>query len=113
MSATESHGFDPVSGLRYLTLMPHLAAPSDAVVVYLHGIGERGDDLAWVKKYGLPAMLAEGRAALNCPVVCPQLEAGRVWDANQVVALIRAVSQQSKSVVLMGYSLGALKSCAQ
>jgi len=46
MNALESSGFDPTSGFRYLTLHPHGAAPTDAVVVYLHGIGERGDDLA-------------------------------------------------------------------
>ena len=37
-----------------------------SAIAYLHGAGERGNELLMVTRFGLPAMLAEGRAVTTC-----------------------------------------------
>ena len=55
------------------------------VLVFLHGSGERGDDLRQVKAWGPPRMAAEGRS-IPAIVVSPQCPADSSWG-RQVAAL--------------------------
>jgi hypothetical protein len=75
--------------------------------VWLHGIGERGDDIALVSKYGLPAALKEGRLSVNADVICPQLEAGLTWSPERLACLLAELRKQYEASALLGYSLGA------
>lgn len=60
------------------------------LVVFLHGSGERGDDIERVKVNGPPRLVAEGR---EFPfVLCsPQLEAEGDWNPDQLHALLAAL----------------------
>jgi predicted esterase len=81
---------------------------SRAVVVWLHGVGERGADPSVVANYGLPAALASGRAVSTCDVLCPQLPEGGEWNSHLVRDLILHAKPSYDIVVLIGYSLGGL-----
>ena len=62
--------------LRYLLYPPagevQAAYP---LVIFLHGVGERGDDLELVKKYGLPYYLETGEVQLPAYIAVPQCPA--------------------------------------
>jgi len=108
---TERPGYTADGGFRFLELTPSEPASRHCAVVYLHGAGERGDDLSSVKRYGLPAMVASGRASLNCRLICPQLEAEQEWQPERVAAFISYAQHQFGSVGLIGYSLGGQGVC--
>lgn len=110
MHASSHHDFDP--GFRFLRFPAGLVGAGESAVVYLHGAGERGDDLALITRFGLPAMLYEGRAATNCAVFCPQLEEGQVWQPSRVARFVESVRKTCHSVSLLGFSLGASGVCS-
>jgi predicted peptidase len=60
------------------------------LVVFLHGSGERGTDLAKVKVHGPPKHVAQG-AAYPFILICPQLEEGARWDAERLHKLLVAL----------------------
>jgi len=95
-----------------MELAPLKSEPSDAAIVYLHGSGERGNDLQLVTRFGLPAAVLEGRTRAGCPIVCPQLEADAEWDAHRVSSLIGRIRERYMKVALVGYSLGASGVCS-
>ena len=106
-----SCGHEPRSDFRYLAFS-ELAQPHPvSAIVFLHGSGERGSDLSDVARYGLPAMLSQGRASTSGAVLCPQLEAGREWDPERVATFIRSIDDQYSTKVLMGFSLGGSGVC--
>jgi predicted peptidase len=113
-------------GYRYL-----LHVPADAnvkserrwpLLLFLHGAGERGDDLWRVAIHGPPKLLrgtaplteAEKAAARmlaeNFIVVAPQCPAEAIWDDEAVLALLDAVLAKQKvdpaRVYLTGLSMG-------
>ena len=57
------------------------------VILFLHGAGERGDDLNRVKVHGPPKLVENGE---NLPfiIVSPQCPKGKVWDADVLTALL-------------------------
>ncbi len=58
------------------------------LMIFLHGAGERGDDLELVKKHGPPKLISAGT---NLPfvVVAPQCPADSWWESTQqVIALV-------------------------
>lgn len=82
-----------------------------AAIVWLHGIGERGNDLMLVAKYGLPAAISEGRLKCSADVFCPQLEIDREWDPKRIAELMTHIRGQYARSALLGFSLGALGVC--
>lgn len=57
------------------------------LLVFLHGSGERGTDLAKVKVHGPPRLIGEG-AAYPCIVASPQLEEGARWNPQRLHRLL-------------------------
>lgn len=102
---------DPGSSFRYLEFRPSGVVASSSLVVYLHGAGERGNDLSLVTRYGLPAMLEARRASVSCNVICPQLEDGASWEPGPLAAFIQKVGAPHQKVSLIGFSLGASGVC--
>lgn len=51
------------------------------VVLFLHGAGERGDDLSKVRKWGPPAMIDKGHE-FEAIVISPQCPADSWWEAE-------------------------------
>lgn len=85
--------------------------PSSAAIVWLHGVGERGNDLNRVAKYGLPAAIAEGCLQTTADFFCPQLELDREWESSRLAELMADVRRQYAGAALLGFSLGALGVC--
>lgn len=99
--------------LRYLTYPPPRVDDQRRwpLIVFLHGSGERGDDLSLVKRYGAPRYLEDG---LRIPafVVAPQCPAEQRWemlidDLERLVrGLVETLPVDPENVSLTGFSLG-------
>ena len=79
------------------------------LILFLHGAGERGDDLDILERTGLPKLLKEGRR-LPFVIVAPQCPAGGWWRPDPLVELLDHVIAEyrvdSKRVYLTGLSMG-------
>jgi predicted peptidase len=99
--------------LRYLTYPPIRVSDQRRwpLIVFLHGSGERGDDLSLVKRYGAPRYLEDG---LRIPafVVAPQCPSAQSWDLlieeleRLVDQLLARLPVDETRVSLTGFSLG-------
>lgn len=115
-AAQQAHAFDLPGRTRPLRAWVALPAGYDAeparrwpLVVFLHGSGERGDELARVKVHGPPRHVDAGRA-YPFILVSPQLEADGSWNPQDLHAL-RSVLQQrwrvdTARITATGLSLG-------
>lgn len=100
-------------GYRYLLSLPAGYEGDQGknwpLVVFLHGAGERGDDLKLLKKHGPPKLIDQGKD-LGAIVVSPQVLAGQIWDPHGVKALTDAVSSSLRvdrdRIYLTGISMG-------
>lgn len=71
-----------MSQLKYLLYRPKGIEPDPRpLIVFLHGIGERGDDLELVKKWGLPRAIETGVVQLPAYVAVPQCPDDEAWSA--------------------------------
>ena len=103
----------PTSQHTTINAMPALhfsaaGARSEAVLIWLHGSGERGNDPSAVARYGLPAELASRRAVLTCDLICPQIQEEGAWDPDLVHSVVQSAKQRYKIVILVGFSLGGV-----
>ena len=79
------------------------------LLLFLHGAGERGDDLKLVKKHGPPKLIAAGK---HFPfiVVSPQCPKNRWWEPIELVALLDKIGGKYKvdpnRVYVTGLSMG-------
>jgi len=89
-------------------------APSEGgwpLIIFLHGAGERGDDLARVKKHGIARRLEEGMI-LDAIVASPQCPTDSWWT-NELIALnalldhlLAAYAVDASRIYLTGLSMG-------
>lgn len=99
--------------LRYRLWQPAGAAASPPwpLILFLHGSGERGGDLALVEREGLPRMLAGG-LELPCLVAAPQCPADSDWElqADALLALLDDLQARypvdARRLYLTGLSMG-------
>lgn len=79
-------------GYSYLLHLPegHSGEPGWPLLLFLHGVGERGDDLEKVKAQGLPRVIEEG-ADLPFVAVSPQCGSGRYWANELLIPLLDEV----------------------
>jgi predicted peptidase len=79
------------------------------LIVFLHGSGERGDDLAKVKVHG-PPKIVEQKPDFEFLVVSPQVPSGERWDADKLMQLVDQVAKSLKvdqdRIYLTGLSMG-------
>ena len=79
------------------------------LLLFLHGSGERGDDLELVKKHGPPKLIAEGK---DFPfiVVSPQCPSGQSWEPYELNVLLNDLSGKYKvdqdRIYVTGLSMG-------
>jgi predicted peptidase len=103
MSATLRHWLVLPAGYHE---QPRRAWP---LVVFLHGSGERGRDLAKVKVHGLPKLIDAG-ARVPAIVVSPQCEENDEWDPHLLHALLLALRREWRidpaRVTATGMSMG-------
>ncbi|MBS0206727.1 MAG: dienelactone hydrolase family protein [Planctomycetes bacterium] len=80
----------PGSKLGYwLSLPGNYGQPNQTypLLMFLHGSGERGDDLSRVKKHGPPKLIGEGQS-LPFVVVSPQCPADQHWEPEILLELL-------------------------
>ena len=97
---------------KYLVYLPKdyaAAVKRWPLMLFLHGAGERGDDLALVAKHGPLKFVRQGT---NFPfiIVAPQCPKGQHWDNEVLIALLDRVVKQyavdESRVYLTGLSMG-------
>jgi predicted peptidase len=97
--------------IKYLLYLPkdYDAQPSWPLVLFLHGAGERGDDLEMVKKAGPPKLIAEGQSFPGL-VVSPQCPKDKSWEPFELSALLDEIVEKYKvdqdRIYLTGLSMG-------
>lgn len=101
--------------LRYLLHLPEGAQERAEgsgrlpLVLFLHGAGERGEDLARVTVHGPPALVRRG-TRFPFILVAPQCPEGRVWDPVALTALledcVRRLPVDPERVYVTGLSMG-------
>ncbi|MCA8996263.1 MAG: prolyl oligopeptidase family serine peptidase, partial [Planctomycetaceae bacterium] len=97
--------------LNYLLYLPKNYEDQEQwpLLLFLHGSGERGDDLELVKKHGPPKLIASG---MDFPfiVVSPQCPQDRRWEPIELVALLDNLSARYKvdtdRIYVTGLSMG-------
>lgn len=81
------------------------------LLIFLHGSGERGSDLAQVTKWGPPHVVAE-HPGTPMLIASPQLEAGGDWDVARLDRLLadlrRTYRIDDARIYLTGLSLGGM-----
>ena len=99
-------------GAKYLLYLPESYARTETkwpLIVFLHGSGERGDDLEKVAVNGPPNFLRQ-RKDFPFIVASPQLPDGERWSSDVVIALIDELLEHLRvdtdRVYLTGLSLG-------
>jgi predicted peptidase len=98
---------------RYLLFLPrgYDADPDRRwpLILFLHGAGERGDDLQRVAVHGPPRVVRE-KPDLPFVVVSPQCPSGQRWDDATVLALLDHIIASQRvdpdRVCLTGLSMG-------
>jgi len=79
------------------------------LVLFLHGAGERGDDLDLLKKHGPPKLAAAGRQ-FPFILVAPQCPANQWWTTEVLIALLDEVEEKfavdKDRIYVTGLSMG-------
>jgi predicted peptidase len=95
----------------YLLYLPKDYYKQEAwpLVLFLHGAGERGDDLELVKKHGPPKLIGEGKE-FPVIIVSPQCRKDVWWEPIELTALLDEVIKSHKvdedRIYVTGLSMG-------
>jgi predicted peptidase len=115
--AQSEHSFEGVVSkkveYRYLQFLPNNYDKDTAkewpLILFLHGAGERGDDLQKVKVHG-PPKIVESRSDFPFVVISPQCPTGVVWNADALLAMLDEVTHRlrvdEKRIYVTGLSMG-------
>ncbi len=97
--------------LNYLLYLPENYDQQEnwPVLLFLHGSGERGNDLEKVKVHGPPKLIEQGRE-FPFIVISPQCPEGYWWEPIELVALLDEIERKYKAdkkrVYVTGLSMG-------
>jgi predicted peptidase len=97
--------------MKYLIQLPkdYEQQESSPLLLFLHGAGERGDNLDLVKKHGPPKLIEAGQE-LPFIVVSPQCPQGRWWEPFELAALLDEIVEKHKvdqdRIYVTGLSMG-------
>ena len=67
-------------------------------MLFLHGAGERGDDLALVKTHGPPKMIGHREELAGFVLVSPQCPADEWWVSTSLAALVGEVIEANPRI---------------
>ncbi|MHB8973050.1 MAG: carboxylesterase family protein [Pirellulaceae bacterium] len=97
--------------MNYLLYLPKEYAQKDAwpLLLFLHGAGERGDDLDRVKVHGPPKLIAAGKE-FPFLVVSPQCPNKQWWQPHELSALLDEIVEKYRvdpaRIYVTGLSMG-------
>ena len=97
--------------MQYLLYLPkdYDQKPSWPLMLFLHGAGERGDELQLVTKHGPPKLIVAGKP-FPFIVVSPQCPKGQSWEAFELTALLDEIGEKYKvdqdRIYVTGMSMG-------
>lgn len=104
-----------VSNFGYWVYRPENSLDKELpLIVYMHGISERGNNLDKLLNVSLPMYLYRGDVSVNAVVIMPQCPASTNWSnlADDVMELINIVKIEENidesSIGLTGHSLGGI-----
>lgn len=104
-----------VSNMGYWVYRPSESTEEELpLIVYMHGIGERGSNLNKLIGVSLPKHLYYNEVSVNAVVIAPQCPSSTNWTklADDVMELIEVVKEQENidetSISLTGHSLGGI-----
>ncbi len=97
--------------INYIVYLPDNPKKNMPLLLFLHGIGERGDKIEDVEKYALPKYMNK----FNIPyiVVAPQCSNNNFWDyhlkdvENILETLYNEFNYDKQRVCILGSSMGA------
>ena len=99
--------------LSYLASVPQAAlAPGEGwpLLLFLHGVGECGEDLELVRVHGPPKLVGEIPELSHCVLITPQCPTDSWWRAETLAALLDEVQARmpidSNRVYVTGLSMG-------
>ena len=97
--------------MKYLLYLPkdYEQKPAWPLLLFLHGSGEKGDDLNLVKKHGPPKLIEEGKE-FPFIVVSPQCPSRKSWEPFELSALLDEMVEKYKvdqdRIYVTGLSMG-------
>lgn len=97
--------------MNYLLYLPEDYDQKESwpLILFLHGAGERGDDLELVKVHGPPKLIANGQK-FPFIVVSPQCPEALSWDPEKLTALLDTIVEKYKvdtdRIYVTGLSMG-------
>jgi predicted peptidase len=97
--------------LRYLVFLPDNLKDKESwpLMLFLHGAGERGDDIELVKKWGPPGFVEE-RKDFPFILISPQCPADQSWEAESLALLVDhlagALPVDKQRMYVTGLSMG-------
>ncbi|MFC1476880.1 prolyl oligopeptidase family serine peptidase [candidate division KSB1 bacterium] len=98
--------------IQYLLYLPvdyDSKGEAQPLMLFLHGAGERGDNIELVKKHGPPKLLEQGRQ-FPFIVVSPQCPAGAWWPPGALDLLLKEIcgrlNVDENRIYLTGLSMG-------
>ena len=98
--------------MQYLLYLPPAYDRTDhnwPLLLFLHGAGERGDDLELVKVHGPPKMIAQGRD-FPFVVISPQCPEGEIWSLEVLYSLLEEIVETHRidksRIYVTGLSMG-------
>jgi predicted peptidase len=96
----------------YLLYLPEDYEDSEKqfpLVLFLHGMGERGTDIEKVKTHGIPKLISEGKE-FPFIVVSPQCPDEYFWNDDVLIALLDEIEQNYRvdknKIYVTGLSMG-------
>jgi predicted peptidase len=108
----ERDGKEAKIDVRYLLFLPRDHGAQDQkfpLLLFLHGAGERGDDIELVKKHGPPKLVA-AKADFPFIVVSPQCPKDQRWNAQELFKLVEHVANthqvDQRRMYVTGLSMG-------
>ncbi len=97
--------------MKYLIYLPKDYDQKDSwpLMLFLHGAGERGDNLNRVKQHGPPKLIDAGKQ-FPFILVSPQCPTGQSWEPFKLTALLDEITEKYKvdqdRIYLTGLSMG-------
>lgn len=109
----EIESFEPISmNKNYLIFTPgnyKIDGDGFPLMIFLHGAGERGNDLEFVKRHGPPKIILKN-PSFSFILVSPQCKAERTWVPDDVINLVNEIKSKlnvdETRIYLTGLSMG-------